>query len=398
MSFQLRICCILCILLFIAAFRSLPSKCHQHLKIISLLELHDSRYTSVMIVPTGIGASIGGYAGDALPTARLLSSIVDTLITHPNVMNGAMLYWPMANVMYVEGWALDEFASGRIGLLEMSKKGHKIGLLLDSAIEHDLRIRHLQAADGARATLGLNIAECVITPRPVGVDVKLTPSGASWGSVNDLDALVEGAQELIRKGCTAIAVVVRFPEDDEEAAALFESYRRGVGVDAIAGAEALISHVITKRLLACAEELGYTFLPCVLAYLHRAPSLVNLMGDIDRSSMTTTTRTSRGMMPITNAAVDSVVVPASALGGSAVLSFISQGKLIVVVEENATVMEADVNSLKLSGENIVVVRSYAEAAGILAAHKAGILLEAITSKVSPIRITDLSSLETHSRN
>ena len=25
---------------------------------------------------------------------------------------------------------------------------------------------------------------------------------------------------------------------------------------------------------ACAEELGYTFLPCVLAYLHRAPFLV----------------------------------------------------------------------------------------------------------------------------
>jgi Protein of unknown function (DUF3326) len=27
-------------------------------------------YTAVFIVPTGIGAAIGGYAGDALPTAR----------------------------------------------------------------------------------------------------------------------------------------------------------------------------------------------------------------------------------------------------------------------------------------------------------------------------------------
>ena len=41
-----------------------------------------------MIVPTGIGASIGGYAGDALPAARLLSCVVDRLITHPNVLNG----------------------------------------------------------------------------------------------------------------------------------------------------------------------------------------------------------------------------------------------------------------------------------------------------------------------
>lgn len=38
-----------------------------------------------MIVPTGIGAAIGGYAGDALPVARTLSSVVDCLIAHPNV-------------------------------------------------------------------------------------------------------------------------------------------------------------------------------------------------------------------------------------------------------------------------------------------------------------------------
>lgn len=42
-------------------------------------------YTSVMIVPTGVGAAIGGFAGDALPVARALSSVVDCLITHPNV-------------------------------------------------------------------------------------------------------------------------------------------------------------------------------------------------------------------------------------------------------------------------------------------------------------------------
>nr|GMD26644.1 uncharacterized lipoprotein syc1174_c-like isoform X1 [Ipomoea batatas] len=70
------------------------------------------QYTSVMIVPTGIGAAIGGYAGDALPVARAFSSVVDCLITHPNVLNAAMLYWPMSNVLYVEGYALDRFAEG----------------------------------------------------------------------------------------------------------------------------------------------------------------------------------------------------------------------------------------------------------------------------------------------
>lgn len=30
----------------------------------------NGRYTAVLVVPTGIGAAIGGYAGDALPVAR----------------------------------------------------------------------------------------------------------------------------------------------------------------------------------------------------------------------------------------------------------------------------------------------------------------------------------------
>lgn len=32
----------------------------------------DGSYTAVLIVPTGIGAAIGGFAGDALPVARLV--------------------------------------------------------------------------------------------------------------------------------------------------------------------------------------------------------------------------------------------------------------------------------------------------------------------------------------
>jgi hypothetical protein len=56
------------------------------------LSSSSGEYTAVMIVPTGIGASIGGYAGDALPAAKLISSVVDILTTHPNVLNGAMMY------------------------------------------------------------------------------------------------------------------------------------------------------------------------------------------------------------------------------------------------------------------------------------------------------------------
>ena len=42
------------------------------------------------------------------------------------------------------------------------------GLLLDCGMEPVLRARHVQAANAARATLGVDVAAVVLTPRPVG--------------------------------------------------------------------------------------------------------------------------------------------------------------------------------------------------------------------------------------
>ena len=87
-------------------------------------------YTTVVVVPTGVGAAIGGYAGDALPVARTFAAVADRVVTHPNVMNGAQLYWPAPELLYTEGYALDEFAAGRWGLWPASQR---VGLLLDAA-------------------------------------------------------------------------------------------------------------------------------------------------------------------------------------------------------------------------------------------------------------------------
>ena len=49
-------------------------------------------FNAVLLVPTGIGAEIGGHAGDATPVATLLASVCDTLVTHPNVVNAYHRY------------------------------------------------------------------------------------------------------------------------------------------------------------------------------------------------------------------------------------------------------------------------------------------------------------------
>ncbi|HEY9859749.1 MAG TPA: DUF3326 domain-containing protein, partial [Candidatus Obscuribacterales bacterium] len=246
-------------------------------------------YTVLLIVPTGIGAAIGGYAGDALPVARAIAQVADCLITHPNVLNGAQLYWPLPNALYVEGYGLDQFATGQWGLRSVHQ--NRVGLVLDQGIEPELRVRQLQAADATRATLGLSLTDYVVTDAPLGVELRTAASGATWGTIQNPDSLLRAVEQLITQAqAEAIAVVARFPDDTGSEA--LQQYRHGQGVDPLAGAEAVISHLVVRTFqIPCAhapalaplpldpeisprsaaEELGYTFLPCVLAGLSRAP-------------------------------------------------------------------------------------------------------------------------------
>ena len=341
-------------------------------------------YTVVLIVPTGVGAAIGGYAGDALPVARAIAQVAETVITHPNVMNGAQLYWPLPNALYVEGYGLDQFAAGQWGLRPVHQ--NRIGLLLDAGIEESLRWRHVQAADAARATLGLDISDCLVTDAPVGVTLSVADSGATWGTVKDPGTLLRGAEKLLKQGADAIAIVARFP-DDEGSDAL-QNYRQGQGVDPLAGAEAVISHLIVRAFQvpcahapalnplpldptvspkSAAEEIGYTFLPCVLAGLSRAPQFI--------------TATPPPSAPIWNTQVDAVIVPATAFGGKGVLSFGNTGAQIIAVEENHTTLSVPSESLGLRS---IRVRSYLEAIGVMVAHKAGISARTLAPNLQPL--------------
>ncbi|BAZ38105.1 hypothetical protein NIES4101_40400 [Calothrix sp. NIES-4101] len=338
-------------------------------------------YTAILIIPTGIGAAIGGYAGDALPVAKAISQVVDRLITHPNVMNGAMLYWNIPNSFYVEGYGLDKFAAGEWGLHPVHQ--NKIGVILDQGIEPELQLRQLQAVDAVRATLGLMVQDYVITDSPLNVELRIAASGTSWGTIGNPDSLLRAADILINQaGANAIAVIARFPDEvDEETD---RNYRMGCGVDAIAGAEAVISHLIVREFqIPCAhgpaflpppldsqlsprsaaEEIGYTFIPSVLVGLHRAPQFIVSGGYPTLNDIWANQ-------------VDAVIVPASACGSSAVLSLSQQQCLIVAIEENHTQVQVPPQPL---GVKSLQVNSYLEAIGVIAAHKAGINPSAMRS-------------------
>ena len=333
-------------------------------------------YVSVLIIPTGIGASIGGYAGDALPVARSMAQICDRVITHPNVMNGASLYWQCENIDYVEGYGLDKFAQGEWGL--ESVRQNKIGLILDEGIETELRYRHLQAKDAVRTTLGVEIKDYIITDQPLNVEWRIADSGASWGTIGNPDSLLRAARKLIdTKKVNALAVVARFPDDTDTQA--LQNYRHGSGVDVLAGAEAVISHLLVREFrIPCAhapalsplpldisispksaaEELGYTFLPSVLVGLNKAPQFT-----FNKSNYS-----------LWSEDIQTLIIPANASGGSAMLSFSGLNTQIITVEDNQTLLNIPP---ELLGIKTIRVKSYLEALGIIVLDQAGIRHDAL---------------------
>ena len=330
-------------------------------------------FNVLLLVPTGINAAIGGYAGDALPVARAIATIADNVITHPNVLNGASLYWSMPNVLYVEGYAIDRMAKGDWGLRPV--RSNRIGVILDRGIESDLEIRHRQAIAAAQATLGLNITDVLVTDQPLGVELRSGDSGATWGTIANLDSLLKTAEKLIKVAkVEAIAVVARFPDDSDREA--LQNYRQGKGVDALAGAEAVISHAIVREFAipcahapalqplaidpsvsprAAAEELGYTFLPCVLVGLSHAPRIITSR-DLLRSD------------DFMAENISAIVTPYSACGGAGLLA-LNPHVPTIFVKENQTALNVTPEMLGLTG---IQVENYWEAIGVLTAIKAGI--------------------------
>ena len=286
------------------------------------------------IVPTGIGASIGGFAGDASKWARRLAKKCK-LIVNPNVVNAACFSGITENMLYVEGYTLDRFFKGEIGLKE--SRDNKIGVVFDKAIPQDVLNIHINTINAVKTVYDIDIEDYEITEYEAGVEFYIDNSGISTGNVKNLDTIKNAAQKLIAKGCNAVGIVCLFPEEQGD------DYAKGVGVDPVGGVEAIISHYISKELnVPCAhapafndcsigsdivdsrcsaEYITPTFLPCILIGLSNAPQIVDFQSGINIDD------------------VDFLTIPHDSLGGIPVLEMNKRNKTIYAVSENSTVLD-----------------------------------------------------------
>lgn len=317
--------------------------------------INNNEKLGVFIVPTGIGAAIGGYAGDASSYARNFSKIAN-LIVNPNVVNAGGFSGINDNMLYVEGYSLNEFFKGNINLNPSFE--NKIGVVFDKAIPQDVLNVHINTINAVKTVYGIDIFGYEVTQQDAGVEFNLDSDGVSSGSVKNIETLIEAAKKLIANGADAIAVVCMF-EDPED---MNEDYANGEGTDPVGGVEAIISHCMSKALKvpvahspafadysisseivnpkSSSEYITPTFLPCVLIGLSNAPKFVNKGGiGIDK--------------------VDFLVMPYDSLGCIPVFEALKNNIPVYVVKENTTALNVT-NNLLHKSDNIKEFETYDE--------------------------------------
>lgn len=306
------------------------------------------------IVPTGIGAKIGGFAGDASFWAREFAKQCK-LIVNPNVVNAGCFSGINENMLYVEGYALDEFFKKKISLIP--SENNKIGIIFDKSISKEVLNIHINTINAVKTVYGLNIIGHEITEENVGVDFFVDKSNISTGSVNNLKTILSSARKLIKKGANAIAIVCRFKDDN-----INENYQNGIGVDPISGVEAIISHYISRELKipaahspafddfsisteivdarASAEYITPTFLPCVLLGLANAPHFCKFNPQ---------------KLNINN--LDFLIMPYNSLGSIPVFEALKHKIKIFAVKENSTVLNVT-KKILFKNSDIIEVENY----------------------------------------
>lgn len=335
-----------------------------------------SSFNVVMLVPTGIGAEIGGHAGDATPAATLLASVCDTLITHPNVFNAADMIQIPANALYVEGSVITRLMMGTVRLSR--SRANRILVIIQRHEDHVFTDAAINAVNAARAYYGLQVSEVVTIDAGFRMVAEYSPSGVAAGRVDGLHHLWDVLDSRLGSfDSVAISSVIDAPIEFHRD--YYDS--EGQMINPWGGVEAILTHgvslkygiptahapmmesreiadldlgVVDPRM--AAEVVSITFLQSVLKGLQQSPRITPGIAASHTS--------------IAAESVSCLVIPDGCLG-LPTLAAQRQGIPVIAVRENANIMHNDLGQLAWTDGQLITVDNYWEAVGVIVSLKNG---------------------------
>ncbi len=355
------------------------------------------KFRVVLLVPTGINATFGGHAGDAGPLARLLAGTCDTLITHPNVVNGSDINEIPDNALYVEGSVICRMLMGTAGLRPV--RSNRVLVVIDRHEEVAYSNAAINAVNAARACYGFDCPRILMLDPGVQLVSTYTATGRAAGRVERLGPFLEAVRPYLNE-CDAVAVssVIEVPSDYHQD--YFDS--SGNMVNPWGGVEAIFTHalsllcglpsahspmieseevesadpgVVDPRM--AAEAVSITFLQSVLKGLHRSPRVETDPRAMESSSI------------LTARDVSCLVIPDGCLG-LPTLAALEQGIPVIAVRDG-NLMNNDLESLPWAPGQFRVVDNYLEAAGLLCAMRGGLALDSLRRPIQGVPVVTVST-------
>jgi hypothetical protein len=342
------------------------------------------KFNAILLIPTGIGAEIGGHCGDGNSTARLLASACDTLITHPNVVNASDINEMTENTLYVEGSIITKLLMGKIGLQKV--RSNRIAMLADKHEEEFFNNEIVNAVSSARVTLGIDCDVHEMKDIIQSVS-SYSASGRAIGEIFALEKILKKIDECKSEyDAIALSTFIRVPTSFHKI--YFEDEAM---VNPWGGIEAMLTHSIAEIFgMPCAHspmmsssevmdiELGVvdprkapesasiTYLHCILKGLHKAPRVVGAHEGITLED------------------ISCMVIPDGCIG-LPTLACLENDIPVIAIKENKNNMRNKLEDLPFKKGKLFIVNNYWEAAGVMAAIKAGVAPESVRR---PLKYTE----------
>ena len=295
------------------------------------------------------------------------------------------------NTLYVEGSLITQLMMGALGLRRV--RNNRL-LVVIQAHEDELFINAaINSVNAARASYGLNASVVEVDPRFKMIS-EYTPSGAAAGRIEGIEYVYHLLDSRLGEfDAVAITSVVEVPLE------LHENYYRLVDdvVNPWGGVEAMLTHAISlryglpaahapmleSRYIAeadfgvvdprmAAEVISLAFLQCVLRGLQKSPAITAIdNGTIGES--------------IQSAHVSCLVIPDGCIG-LPTLAALQNGIPVVAVRGNTNKMRNDLDSLPWGPAQLFRAENYLEAAGVVAALRAGIAPWSVTRPLEAAKV------------